>query len=413
MDEHQYALNAMGIWVDARTIPYIRNAVYFCDCPQRHRLKHVKPKFRTHYFAHIVAGTKRPWEVSRCGVGGESVQHRLAKHKLRECINMVSFAMTQCIICNKQTVIHFTDCSVKLEMRSDNGKWRYDCLVYDNEGNKFFALEIVHTHFTGNEKALSTNENGLGIAEFLAEDVLNIDGSNGRLRNLLMKVETCNVCEQIRNIKLEREAEIAAWLELEATIIRQMLLEHDNRTFDKKLSSSEYSNVQRALMVLEHYQTQIMIGLGRPQWGEIMLSTRVRRHENGFSLNLHGATNVPADAMFLLIVDRSWEFNGRIQSELKNIWQKHSICRDLVIAVTLDTVLAQLSTLRRGGSVSLKSCLWAMLKNIEINSQLCAACSVYGHKSDRCGHRFCTKCGRGGHTAKLCYARTTVNGKPL
>jgi len=410
MEEHQYALNTDGNWTDARTTPYIRNAVYFCGCPQRHRLKHVKPKQRTHYFAHIVSGNKRPWEVSRCGAGGESIQHRLAKHKLRECINALSFAMTKCAGCGKQTVIHFTGCIVRLEIRSDDGKWRYDCLVYDSEGTKFFALEIAHTHFTGQDKATSTNRDGLCIAEFLAEDVMNMDASNGRLRNLLMTVEICNPCKLNHERTIELEAEIAAWLELDAVCMNRFMLEDHNRLFDRKLSS--ISKMERALMILEHYEAQITLRPSRPQWNEITLSKRMRRFANGFRLDVSG-TNIPSDFMFFLVVDRSWESNGRILSELKHIWQNFSICRDFVATVTLDFVLAQLSTLRQGKHIVAKSSLWPMLKQIETNSQICAACGIYGHKSEHCGHRFCANCGRGGHTARSCYARTTVNGKQI
>jgi hypothetical protein len=47
-----------------------------------------------------------------------------------------------------------------------NKRWRYDCMVYDNEGGRLCALEIAHTHFSGETKIQDTFKmEGILIAE--------------------------------------------------------------------------------------------------------------------------------------------------------------------------------------------------------------------------------------------------------
>jgi hypothetical protein len=55
------------------------------------------------------------------------------------------------------------------------------------------ALEIFHTHATGCEKVNSTRQCGLAIAEFRAEDVLNMQPGD-MLENLQMRVRFCDSC---------------------------------------------------------------------------------------------------------------------------------------------------------------------------------------------------------------------------
>jgi len=228
--EHQYALNIQNQWVDARKIPFVCGATYFCDCPIRHRLKHVKPKDRMHYFAHINPAPKntkkRKREVEnsyvQCGSGGESIEHRLAKHKLREHVNSLSFVLEKCTSCTREVIIHFYDCTIQLEMRSMNERWRYDCMVYDNEGGRLCALEIAHTHFSGEIKIQDTFKmEGILIAEFLAKDVLAWDGlvSSPRLQNLLMEKKECFHCAWKTSRLKEWQDEIKSYADMEAIIV--------------------------------------------------------------------------------------------------------------------------------------------------------------------------------------------------
>jgi hypothetical protein len=100
--EHQYALNIQNQWVDARKIPFVCGATYFCDCPIRHRLKHVKPKDRMHCFAHInpaPKNTKRGnvmLKTHMCTVDSKAKALNIVLHKLREYVNSLAFALEKC-----------------------------------------------------------------------------------------------------------------------------------------------------------------------------------------------------------------------------------------------------------------------------------------------------------------------------
>lgn len=422
---HQYALNEAGQWVNAQNLPFMRGAVYFCDCPQKHPLKHVKPsgkegkRYFSDYFAHInSAGSKRKNRddsMSCCNGAGESMVHRLAKHKLRECINMLSFAVEECISCSWKKIYTFTDCSVNLEITSVDKLWRYDCIVHDNEGNKFFALEVVHTHFTSEKKAQSTKHCGLGIAEFLAEDVLKMSSANSRLRNLLCQKRHCDSCERILISAAQLgqfEQEINVWLNSEQVIFDALLKKSKYIQFEKDLMLME-SPVVRAKAVIEQYQQSVWIESGR-LW-RVCLQGNINSSLSGFLINVNNDTRFPVSFMFLLILDRNWTSNKaeRIRVELEKIWEQHSICNDLVYAVCCDTILSRTRYLHEGERSIFKCCLFPVFKRVEREHRLCANCGLYGHTSETCRRRFCTRCGRGGHSFNNCFATTTVNGRSI
>jgi hypothetical protein len=55
------------------------------------------------------------------------------------------------------------------------------------------ALEIFHKHATGNFKVDATRRSGIAIAEFRAEDVLNME-AGAMLENLQVRVKMCDDC---------------------------------------------------------------------------------------------------------------------------------------------------------------------------------------------------------------------------
>jgi hypothetical protein len=413
-EEHQYALNIRNQWVDARNTPFMRNTKYFCDCPQKHRLKHVKPKERTHYFAHIATGTKRKREEVRCGSGGESMKHRLAKHKLRECVNSLSFVIEKCTCCSKEVVVHFYDCTVQLEMRSANGKWRYDCMVYDSEGGKLCALEIVHTHFSKENKIQDTlKAEGLMIAEFLAEDVLAWD-TTSRLHNQLTEYKACLQCTWSTFRQAELQIDIDLWNDLDGIISQYWEMRYRNDSFNIVLKRCN-SPIDKAINIIHHHIDLIQMHMGRPQWGFIELEgLKAQQTPIGFLICTRD-TNVPAPYMFLLIIDREWELDGgrRLWTKLGHIWETHRVCTDLVVGLRCDLILNKLKDLQAGISVEFKNCLFAILKDIERSHSICARCGKKGHASENCFRKFCTRCGRGGHTWTDCHARTNLNGCSL
>lgn len=146
------------------------------------------------YFAHITSGHKRDIEgnVINCRSGGESAEHRNAKHKLREMVGKFTYVTTQCTQCKTKTIEDGQNASILLELQSDDRRWRYDCMLV-RDGIRIAALEIFHRHATTDEKLSATRQDGIQIAEFRAEDVNDMqDGM--RLRNLSPVSFTCHGC---------------------------------------------------------------------------------------------------------------------------------------------------------------------------------------------------------------------------
>jgi hypothetical protein len=365
------------------------------------------------YFAHVISGSKRKNTMSsvRCSQG-ESLEHRKAKHWLREHINWLSFAIERCITCGMEKVLNFVECTVKLEINSSDKRWRYDCLVYDNEGTKFYVLEVAYTHFSSTEKIRSTRHSGLGIAEFLVEDIMALSPTNGRIKNLLCENICCETCNRrsIHDAILQHyEQEILTWLEFEDIVFDSLLEAFKCIEFQRSLTLIE-SISDRAKAVLEEFQNKIWVRSGR-LW-KICLKGRISRSLSGFIIDVSNDSRIPANAMFLMVIERTWESGAaqKIHMELGKIWEKHSICQDLVYAVCCDTILNRVGSLQQNDFTIFNCCLFAILKTKESQYQICANCGTHGHTSVCCKRLFCTRCGRGGHSFQRCYARTSVTG---
>jgi hypothetical protein len=186
-EEHQYAMKEDGEWVHASKA--VKGGPYYCECPDRHALKLVHPSGRedkrkfTPYFAH--------YGGCSCVSGGESQIHRLGKQRLRELASSLSFTIEECSACERQKVFKSNGHTVRLEIRSSDGLWRYDCLLYDPADVAVFALEVVHTHFSSELKIDSTRKN-IGFAEFAVEDIM--QSQDGRLENLTVIRGVCIDC---------------------------------------------------------------------------------------------------------------------------------------------------------------------------------------------------------------------------
>lgn len=415
MECHQYALDAQNQWVNATRIPFNQMVTYFCECPERHKLKHVKPSGRankrqfTAYFAHITNG-KRKRDTILCGKGGESLQHRHAKHRLREYVNCLSFATTRCKRCRGEDVFSCQGCSIRLELRSDDGLWRYDCVLFDSSGAKRFALEVVYTHFTGQAKADSTRQAGLGIAEFTVADVMGLGPLPKKLDNILVVTWECAACQK-RDLEVARTNELAleaeAWLFLELQMWEALEEQWTSHTFLKSLLQTR-SNMEKAIAILDHFQNVLWLSTHR--WGDISLGGNLKKCPRGLGMVVNSEhTFIPAHEVFLLVIDQSSVSNPHeIRQKMRAVWQIHSICDNLVFGVTCENILYRLEVLQSGGDVTLNNQLFAILKKNEADHQICAQCGTYGHKSEACQRKFCTKCGRGGHLARVCFAKKSV-----
>ena len=431
-DGHQYALDTLGRWVNASHTTSRRGAVFYCDCPEKHAMKLVKPSGKEgkrpflDYFAHVFKRQKTSNGGNhQCKSGGESREHREAKHKLREMVNVLKFATEVCPCCGKKEIFSGTGHKIRMELRSGDGRWRYDCVMFDANDSAVFVLEIAHSHFTGREKIQSTRLDGLGIAEFTSEDVMAWN-TWGELRNIQMVLRKCIDCKAkdiCQAISKKINEEIDYWSDLEETINEGM-----DATWKCQILRGEISliasDIEKALVIIRTYHRQMTVSNGR--WGDINLCCNIAETTLGFLLhrvNDYSCTSVPSKNMFLVVLDDSWKQNGcqRVQNHLKSIWTAHSVCRDFVLAVNASTVLNRLSLLEeafidsynQSKTVGFKDCLFAILKEAENEVQVCANCGVYGHKSQACSRKICTRCGRGGHTHNKCYAKTSVCGEYL
>ena len=257
MHHSQFARDPLGRWVNAFKTKRRRGVFFTCDCPDRHKMKLVKPlglgkrTFRP-YFARVPtysdkSSSKRP---TCCG-NGESVEHRNAKHLLKALQGKFRFAVRRCRCCRTQTVETCKRGTIEIELVSKDGRWRYDCMLcVDNK--PVLALEIVKTHFSSANKISSTRADGLGLAEFRAEDVLALEENDGGwLENLQVEVILCDPClrKQVekacidakihaaycirerqrafdRSCSLEWEQEIIQWKAWEQQIAKQYELEY-------------------------------------------------------------------------------------------------------------------------------------------------------------------------------------------
>lgn len=196
-----YARTTDEEWVCATEIEINRGLQYFCDCPDRHRMKLVKASgnpdkrhFRD-YFAHVSTGHKRNREqdlIQTCSPGGESIEHRNAKHRLREMAGNFTYVSKRCKLCKTDVIEDCSRASITIEVQSRDKKWRYDCILVKDD-IRIAALEIFHKHATTQDKILATRKDGLKIAEFRAEDVNDMQ-RGAHLENLCPEIFTCHGC---------------------------------------------------------------------------------------------------------------------------------------------------------------------------------------------------------------------------
>jgi hypothetical protein len=238
--EHQYAFNAQGDWVSAKQTTSTDNQIFFCECPKKHKLKLVKPSgicgkrsFRD-YFAHIQHSSKKHKSDETqlfCIPSSESLEHRIAKHRLREMAGFYFFSTFRCKKCEWEKIIETTGCSVSIEVVSDDRRWRYDCLL-KKATVEVAALEVFHTHLTGSEKARSVRSSGLEIAEFRSLDVLKLTkGCKTKLDNLQICIGLCIKCLRNASYRWLRRC----WLDEQTEVIKQENMEWKNYELNENL----------------------------------------------------------------------------------------------------------------------------------------------------------------------------------
>ena len=179
---------------------------YVCDCPERHRvfLRRGDKLLREPHFAHFpVYGPEGKQVIHECRGGGESEEHKSAKHKLVEMQGQYSFEMERCCECGRRVVEDCEDGRMGIETRSTDRKWWYDVSLTKADG-RMIALEVYHTHETTAEKIRSSLADGVVVAEFRSEDILALE-PGGTLKNLQVREGFCS--DGCREASGRREAE--------------------------------------------------------------------------------------------------------------------------------------------------------------------------------------------------------------
>jgi hypothetical protein len=417
--DHQFALDVHGNWVNAKKTRYSKYSVYYCDCPRKHKMKLVKPSGALgkrefcDYFAHITKRQKRAGSTTSdhhpaCVSGGESILHRRAKHALRELVGSYKFAVFRCCRCGDEKHKHTEDCSVRIEVRSSDGKWRYDCLLVRGS-TPVVAMEVVNTHRTGDKKAAATRASGLEIAEFRAQDVIHMmergcgpadNGCVTLIENLQIRTGICDSCLVEDSLKWIRECYVDELHELicqeEAVPFNYARVDTLNRVLAVK---PYYMRCKRLLQLAMKRRLLISI----PMIGEITCST-TKLWEYGV-LASGFSTKLPTHQICIFLLQQD--------SDACDIhWQYGSIRREFHVFLKCSTIIHRLGSLAEE-RVCLKDCRWAILKKLEQSKGVCANCGKFGHGSELCRVRFCLKCGRMGHLKRECFATKNFRGEPI
>ena len=111
-----------------------------------------------------------------------------------------------------------------------------DCMLYDQDGVKRYALEVAHTHFTGKLKIDQTRQDGIGIAEFAVEDVILLVPRPRNLKNFLLVREKCKVClhKEIQDSTLQvLMKEVKVWLDYDTTVYTAIDKERKSKLLEK------------------------------------------------------------------------------------------------------------------------------------------------------------------------------------
>ena len=408
------------------------------------------------YFAHVQASHKKQkTDTSSCSTGGESLLHRMAKHRLREMVGFYYFSTFLCEDCSCEKIMD-TGCkrySVSMEIVSPDRKWRYDCLLL-RKGRPVAVLEVVHTHLTGLVKVQSVRKRGIEIAEFRAHDIMQMinDGkTKTKLDNIQMQTGKCQDCLLKASYKWLRDCfvnDLYELIEQEESVARNyMCLENLTRKKEMELKS-------RHAFLIEKSKQWILCCFMEEIQEIKMLDDKIARcitrdHDLKKALMIRD-TLKKCKVLLTLSLDRleiDWPLVGNISFKTAVEWTDGLLVSDFNIALptkliciyfvadgsriihsgqwkhpsveyvfhiflNCSTILGKLSTPEES-QVVLKNCMWPILKKVEATHGLCANCGFRGHTSDNCHFKFCIRCGRRGHQRRECFAHSSILNQSL
>ena len=286
------------------------------------------------YFSHIGKRPDLHSNKRKCTHGGESVIHRMAKQKLREMVGKYSFTLFQCVRCGDERYENGRGCSVTIEVRSDDGKWRYDCVLSRN-GLPIVALEVVHTHKTGDEKISAVRSSGIEIVEFRAEDVMQMGDV---LENLNIRRGVCYCCLVELSLKWQRDCFVDELFELmdqeemiSSNYTRMMRIYHIVSTVEPMLNKCK-----QLLKLGFQYRVKLCI----PELKEeFFVCTKTVKWEHGLVVycGLH--------RIFVVLLQNMTELHERKWNKWKTWKLSHSAEGPFCIFLECTTILHRLGSL--------------------------------------------------------------------
>ena len=182
----------------------IKKRNYTCVCPSKHPVYLRQGKERVAHFSHFPVQSQETVDIlPSCRNGGESEIHIKAKHKLVICKGEYKFAIKTCVICREKLMEDCHDGELEMEIQSSDKRWRYDVLLTRSDQTQL-ALEVCHTHATGDDKCESSSQLGVPIVEFDAQEILDLQ-PGGVLRNLRCASWICSQsCLDHKNVQEEQ-----------------------------------------------------------------------------------------------------------------------------------------------------------------------------------------------------------------
>ena len=195
MKDSRYAYDSAGFIVDANSVNYA-SGQFFCLCPERHRMHLSKPSgiegkrpFAS-YFAHNGSESAE----GTCGMHcGESAEHKEAKEKLKQWVGRYSVLLSECSQCSCVLKTLEVVGRIELEVRNENGRWRYDCCLFQ-EDNLIAILEVVKSSKCKLEKVHDAISNGVTIVEIPVQEVLEMQEGAILSNTLANTSASCSQC---------------------------------------------------------------------------------------------------------------------------------------------------------------------------------------------------------------------------
>ena len=365
-------------------------------------MKFVKPSgipgkrhFRS-YFAHV-----NDYQYHECAQNsGESKEHIQSKHFLRMNIESYKFKISSCPQCHESVWFSGAGHTVNLEMKSIDGKYRYDCVLMKND-TPCYILEVLHTHKTGHEKINHSRINNIPIAEFTTSDILsNPDG--GILDNILKSHLFCSKCIS-KACYMYWEKELNDVLNMEEFIWDCWNVCFHIQKFE--ISIQLLSERNKAKEILAFFQSQTLLHRKGftviVNFDQIMGGGILFRHNN-------------KELCFLGVLQNTKSLTDIKEMRNEIDYLKLDIHPDNIYIIHARSIINNLQTYRTGSFVEYNDCKFAFIQNQFTSEIVCSFCLKSNHSYRECwSMKVCFRCKRNSHKSDRCFAKFDVYGNKL